>query len=262
MALGDVVLGFFRPMWLVHHVWGHHSFTGVDKLDPDVANGQPFARKSFDTKWKSIYTYQYISSYLLFLVLPGQWFGQVVQYYRSIIKLSFGPKRARIFGTPLKPAEAVLKETALFSMAAVFVAVALVVLHGPAFAFYSLAAFSAARSFTYWAIVFPNHEVLETGWQPRAFDWGEQQIRHSANFRLPRLLTSIIGGMNYQTEHHLFPAVHPDHYPALSEIVRKECAKRNVPYNDSGSWFNALISNFKMNIAWAKSGKQTSKFVH
>jgi linoleoyl-CoA desaturase len=241
---GDLILGFFRPVWLVHHIWAHHSFTGVDGLDADVANGKPFVRKSPETRWKKVFRYQPITNYLLFLVLPGQWYGQVIQYMRSMWLLSQG-RKARIFGIPLKPLEALISEAAMFSSAALFTAALLTYRYGPGFAFGSLAAFSAARSFMYWSIVFPNHETAECHDAPRVGDWGEQQIRHSSNFAMPWWLSQATGGMNYQIEHHLFPSVSPCHYPAISEIVKSECRKRNVPYNFHTNWFKALWSNFK-----------------
>lgn len=40
----------------------------------------------------------------------------------------------------------------------------------------------------------------------------------------------MTGGLNLQIEHHMFPAVSFMHYPAISTIVRDECAKRGVNY--------------------------------
>ena len=33
-------------MWSKHHVYAHHSFTGIFGKDPDTLNGHPFFRKS------------------------------------------------------------------------------------------------------------------------------------------------------------------------------------------------------------------------
>lgn len=38
------------------------------------------------------------------------------------------------------------------------------------------------------------------------------------------------GGLNYQIEHHLFPRVQHTHYPLIAPIVKKFCAKKNIPY--------------------------------
>lgn len=35
-------------IWLKHHVYGHHSFTGDGKLDPDAKNSRPIFRKYKD----------------------------------------------------------------------------------------------------------------------------------------------------------------------------------------------------------------------
>jgi linoleoyl-CoA desaturase len=99
----------------------------------------------------------------------------------------------------------------------------------------------------YWACVVPNHEVVElaTVTTNLTRDWSIEQIRHSSNFKLPYWMSFLIGGMNYQIEHHLFPTVHPRHYPALSEIVQEMCKVHGIPYICHDSWLSAIDSHFQ-----------------
>ena len=62
-----------------------------------------------------------------------------------------------------------------------------------------------------------------------ARDWGVQQVLTSANWGgvVGNFMT---GGLNLQIEHHMFPAISFMHYPAISRVVRDECAKRGVNY--------------------------------
>jgi len=48
--------------------------------------------------------------------------------------------------------------------------------------------------------------------------------------------------MNYQIEHHLFPALNHAHYPEVSKIVQETCKEFNVPYNGETSWLGSLLS--------------------
>jgi fatty acid desaturase len=41
--------------------------------------------------------------------------------------------------------------------------------------------------------------------------------------------------MNYQIEHHLFPALANAHYPRLAPIVRRVCTEMDIPYDDTYS---------------------------
>jgi fatty acid desaturase len=38
------------------------------------------------------------------------------------------------------------------------------------------------------------------------------------------------GWLNYQVEHHLFPAIPLNHYQEMQPIVKELCAKYNLPY--------------------------------
>ena len=43
-------------------------------------------------------------------------------------------------------------------------------------------------------------------------------------------LTWVLGGLNYQIEHHLFPQLPHTHYPRIAAIVRRNAAKHGVRY--------------------------------
>jgi len=68
---------------------------------------------------------------------------------------------------------------------------------------------------------------------PRDMDWAEMQIRTSCNWG-PKssMWLYMVGGLNFQIEHHLFPGVAHIHYPAISKIVKRVCAKHDIPYGE------------------------------
>ena len=58
----------------------------------------------------------------------------------------------------------------------------------------------------------PDHDLhityLEIEKSDKITDWGEKQVRHSANFLNNNIFfTRFFGGINYQIEHHLFPTL-------------------------------------------------------
>lgn len=77
--------------------------------------------------------------------------------------------------------------------------------------------------------------------------WAVHQMRTTANFstRSP-LVTFIVGGLNFQVEHHLFPKICHVHYPEISKIVRAEAKKHNVPYIENKTFLSALKSHSRM----------------
>ena len=64
-------------------------------------------------------------------------------------------------------------------------------------------------------------------------DWGEIQVRESANFQIGKyydIYHHLFGGLNYQIEHHLFPSMCHIHYPKIyvnKTTVREICMRIN-----------------------------------
>jgi linoleoyl-CoA desaturase len=78
-------------------------------------------------------------------------------------------------------------------------------------------------------------------------EWAVHQVKTTANFAPHNKIVSwFVGGLNYQIEHHLFPRVSHVHYPAISKIVKKTCAKFNLPYNEYPTMIGAIVSHFRM----------------
>ena len=77
-------------------------------------------------------------------------------------------------------------------------------------------------------------------------EWVVHQIATTANFATgSRMATFLLGGLNYQREHHLFPRVAHVHYPALSRVVREVCAERGVPCRENITLVGALRSHYR-----------------
>jgi len=78
-------------------------------------------------------------------------------------------------------------------------------------------------------------------------EWAIHQMYTTANFaRFNKLVSWYVGGLNYQVEHHLFPKICHVHYPSISEIVKKTAAEFNLPYNDTPTFWGALVSHFRL----------------
>jgi linoleoyl-CoA desaturase len=77
--------------------------------------------------------------------------------------------------------------------------------------------------------------------------WAEFQIRTTANFAMRnKVISWIVGGLNFQVEHHLFPRISHVHYPEISKIVMQKCAEFNLPYNQYPTLSEAVASHFRM----------------
>ncbi len=72
------------------------------------------------------------------------------------------------------------------------------------------------------------------------------QLRTSSDFsRNNKILSWYVGGLNFQTIHHLFPRVCHVHYPALAKIVEKTTSEFNLPYHVYDSFADAFASHVR-----------------
>jgi linoleoyl-CoA desaturase len=76
----------------------------------------------------------------------------------------------------------------------------------------------------------------------------------TVNFsRKSKFLTWYLGGLNFQVEHHLFPAICHIHYPAIAPIVKETAKEFGIPYLENPSFLIAVISHIKMLRAYGKA---------
>jgi linoleoyl-CoA desaturase len=76
--------------------------------------------------------------------------------------------------------------------------------------------------------------------------WAVHQTESTVDFaRGSRVLTWLLGGLNYQIEHHLFPRICHIHYPRLAPIVESTCAEFGVRYTVQESLGSALASHWR-----------------
>ncbi len=60
-----------------------------------------------------------------------------------------------------------------------------------------------------------------------------------------KLLTWLVGGLNFQVEHHLFPNICHVHYKKISPIVKKTALEFDLPYHSFSTFLKALSCHTK-----------------
>ena len=70
----------------------------------------------------------------------------------------------------------------------------------------------------------PNHKGMPIIAADAKLDFFSKQVRTSRNIRGGWWATSLMGGLNYQVEHHLFPSMPRPHLAKAREIVMEQCA--------------------------------------
>lgn len=90
----------------------------------------------------------------------------------------------------------------------------------------------------------PNHIGMPTVPHDADIDFLRRQIHMSRNIRDGPLVHFLMGGLEYQVEHHLFPMAPRPNLPALQRVVRRYCAENDIPYTETslGEAFRTIIA--------------------
>ena len=76
--------------------------------------------------------------------------------------------------------------------------------------------------------------------------WAIHQVETTVDFaRDNRFLTWILGGLNFQIVHHLFPRICHVHYPALSRIVERTSKEYGVRYSVHPTFLAGVRSHYR-----------------
>lgn len=87
----------------------------------------------------------------------------------------------------------------------------------------------------------PNHKGMPIIAADARLDFFTKQVRTSRNIRGGWWATALMGGLNYQIEHHLFPNMARPHLARARLIVRDFCVSREVPYTETSLGRSYLI---------------------
>jgi linoleoyl-CoA desaturase len=79
-----------------------------------------------------------------------------------------------------------------------------------------------------------------------AHAWAVHEVETTANVApTHRWACWYLGGLHFQIEHHLFPAIYHIHYPAMSTIVRQTCHDFALPYVCYPTIQAALVGHYR-----------------
>jgi len=78
-------------------------------------------------------------------------------------------------------------------------------------------------------------------------NWAIHQLLTTSDFSPgSKIFSWMIGGLNYQVEHHLFPNICHIHYKGISRLVKETASKYGLPYHVQPTFFSAVRNHAKM----------------
>jgi linoleoyl-CoA desaturase len=243
MALMYDAIGANSYIWRWKHNVLHHGFPNIPELDEDIQR-QPLFRLTPSQAPRPAQRFQHLYAWPLYGLLVFKW--QLASDFRDLWLGRTGPHP---FERPSR------RELGLFWLGKGFFALwafGIPLLFHPlprVLGFYALTAVALSLIMS---TVFQLAHCFD-GARSARFDpdtrridaeWARHQVESSADFcRDNRLLSWYVGGLNFQTEHHLFPAVSHVHYPALARIVEATCAEYGVRYTAYSTLAGAVASH-------------------
>ncbi|MEU1590729.1 acyl-CoA desaturase [Micromonospora sp. NPDC005710] len=89
----------------------------------------------------------------------------------------------------------------------------------------------------------PNHKGMPILTEADDLDYLRRQVLTSRNVRGGRLLDALLGGLNYQIEHHLFPSMPRPNLRHAQPLIRQFCTDHGIAYHETTllqSWSQGL----------------------
>ena len=231
--------------WKQKHNILHHTYTNIEGADDDIAQSK-LLRQSPTQKWMPIHRYQHIYLTLAYSLTLFMWVSvrDFSKYFQK-----------RIYNTPLQPMSRREHFTFWVSKAlyAFFYVILPIIVVGPLAWLIGFATMGMVLgvviSYVFQlahAVEGPEFDTVGIEDKMIETEWAVHQIRTTANFAENNKVVSwLVGGLNFQIEHHLFPRVSHVHYPAISRIVRDHCQRFQFPYHSFPNVQMAVVSHLR-----------------
>ena len=248
MSYSMNLLGGSSFTWKVQHNLMHHSFTNIYHLDEDI-DDKPFLRLSPFGKKKAYHKFQHLYALFIYSLATVSWLGvkdfkQLFNYNKKGITADQGYKAWKV--STIMISTKIMYFSLFIAIPMIFFAKWYIVLLG--FLVMHLVAGFIITVIFQLAHVVEGAEHFTTNEDMKMENtWAIHQISTTANFATKnKMLTWLVGGLNHQIEHHLFPNISHIHYPRISKIVKQTVSEFDLPYNEFRHMSTALVSHLKM----------------
>jgi linoleoyl-CoA desaturase len=243
------LIGGHALNWQIQHNLLHHGFTNVDGLDEDIDPGK-MLRFSPHRKRYRIHRWQHIYAWFLYGLMTLSWvtYSDFIQLYRYYRQGFFSGKKKTLF---LLLLELIVSKIFYISYILIIPIIFLPVSWWMVLVLFIIAHFICGLTL---AIIFQSAHVV-TGSQFPLPDgngkidnnWAVHQLMTTADFSPgSRIFSWLIGGLNYQVEHHLFPNICHVHYRRIAQTVRDTALESDLPYRVQPSFASAILNHARM----------------
>jgi fatty acid desaturase len=216
---GNLAIGLSYGWWLEKHN-RHHAHPNQEGRDPDIEIGALAftAGQSGGRGWFARILHRY-QAHLFFPLLLLEGISLHVDSVRALLRRD---SRRRGREAILLAAHAAGYLGAVFLVLSPVRAVVFIALHQGLFGLYLGCSFA------------PNHKGMPILAADDQHDYLRRQVVTSRNVRGGWLVDFVLGGLNYQIEHHLFPSMPRPNLRRSQPLVREHCRRSGLPYCETG----------------------------
>jgi linoleoyl-CoA desaturase len=239
------LIGASSYLWHFKHGVYHHTCTNVPGHDTDIDTGE-LARLAPQQPRRWVHRWQHYYMWALYGLMASRW--HLLGDFQDIAKGRIGPHRMP------RPRG---RDLALFVGGKVFslgVILFIPMIWHPVWVVVLFYLLVTGIMGVVQAVVFQLAHCVEEADFPEPHDgtqrmdnaWAEHQVETTVDFaRRSRVLCWLLGGLNFQVEHHLFPRICHINYPALSKIVEEVCREFGVRYKAHATLWAGIKSHFR-----------------
>ncbi len=221
LLAGNLLTGLSIGWWIDKHS-RHHANPNKEDHDPDIGEGV-FAFTTAQAANRAGWLPRAIARNQAVLFFPMLTLEGLNLHVASVRWL-FRARGGRLRRTELLLLSAHVLAyfgVVLWALSPVL-AVAFVAVHQAVFGLYMGCSFA------------PNHKGMPIIGAEQKLDYLRRQVVTSRNVRGGWFVDQLLGGLNYQVEHHLFPSMPRTNLRKAQRLVRTYCAQHRSPYTETG----------------------------
>lgn len=220
LSLGNLLLGVSHSWWVDKHN-RHHAMPNHVDADPDIQFPiLVFSEDEIPERPRWALPLIAVQAFMLPVLVP---FQALMMRVSSIVHLARGKSRRPVLEASLMLGHAGVLALVMVLIGSWPMALAFLAISQAAFGIYNSSVFAT------------NHKGMPVIRAGGRMDFLHEQVLTSRNVRGGRFTDFWFGGLNYQVEHHLFPAMPRNRLRQAQPIVRAFCAERGIPYHETGA---------------------------
>jgi fatty acid desaturase len=227
LTVGNTLIGLSFGWWVPKHN-AHHAHPNELGRDPDVGEGPP-PPSADGSGEENGFVGAWLARWQAPLFFPLMLLRSSGMHVLGIQRLVRRRDRASAVEGSLMVLHAVLYLSVVFWVLSPLKALAFIAVQQGVFSVYLGLSFA------------PNHKAMPIIDSAAASGFARRQVTTARNISGGWFTTFMLGGLNYQIEHHLFPSMPRPNLPRVQALVRDFCLTTELGYSEE-----SFIGTFRL----------------